>query len=223
MATPRWEALTPNTREAFEIAARTQLIRHYYLAGGSGLALHMGHRFSVDLDFFSQREDSVGATDRQALREAYYDRTLETVHDHEGTYSVTWRGVGVSFFRLPRFPLVEEAPLVEGIPVASKADIGAMKLAAIIDRGTRKDLVDLFFILQDVPLDRLFEVAAIKYSHVTTFGISATRALAYFEDAEALPMPRMLDATPWSQMRSFLESQALEVGRRELWQLWSDS
>jgi hypothetical protein len=72
--------------------------------------------------------------------------------------------------------------------VATIEEIGAMKLAAIIDRGTRKDLVDLYHILQQVPIERLFEIAAVKYARVRTFAISATRALAYFDDAEALPI-----------------------------------
>ena len=95
-----------------------------------------------------------------------------------------------------------------------------MKLAAIIDRGTRKDLVDLYFILQKVPLTVLFQVASVKYSQVTTFAVSATRALAYFEDAETLPMPRMLDRTSWSKMKRFLEHQAIEAGRQHLEDLW---
>jgi len=61
---------------------------------------------------------------------------------------------------------VQPPLLLEGIPVASLAEIGAMKLAAIIDRGTRKDLVDLYYILQNVPLDDLFQVASVKYARV---------------------------------------------------------
>ena len=102
----------------------------------------------------------------------------------------------------------------------SGAEIGAMKLAAIIGRGTRKDLVDLYFILQQVPIEDLFEVAAVKYARVRTFAVSATRALAYFDDAEALPMPLMLDRTPWATMKQFLEHQAMEVGRQRLGNLW---
>jgi hypothetical protein len=80
--------------------------------------------------------------------------------------------------------------------VATVAEIGAMKLAAIIDRGTRKDLVDLYYILQQVAIEDLFGVAAVKYSRVRTFAVSATRGLAYFDDAELLPMPLMIDRTP---------------------------
>jgi hypothetical protein len=77
-----------------------------------------------------------------------------------------------------------------------------------------------YFILQQVPLENLFLVAAGKYARVRTFAVSATRGLAYFEDAEALPMPRMLDRTPWSKMRRFLEHQAMEAGRKHLEDLW---
>jgi hypothetical protein len=51
--------------------------------------------------------------------------------------------------------------------------------------------------------------------------VSATRALAYFEDAEALPMPRMLDRTPWRKMKIFLEHQAMQAGRKHLEDLWT--
>jgi hypothetical protein len=69
-------------------------------------------------------------------------------------------------------------------------------------------------------LDTIFEVASVKYSRVRSFPISAVRALAYFADAEALPMPRMLDRTPWSKMKKYLEHQALEAGRKKLSDLW---
>jgi hypothetical protein len=93
-------------------------------------------------------------------------------------------------------------------------------LAAIIDRGARKDLVDLYFILQQSSIERLFQVAAMKYKRVRTFAVSATRSLAYFDDAEDLPMPRMIDRTPWKLMKRFLERQALETGRSQLEDLW---
>jgi hypothetical protein len=132
----------------------------------------------------------------------------------------TWRGVGISFFRLNLYPLVKPTPFLKNVPLASVEEIGAMKLAAVIDRGTRKDMVDLYFILQKASLDALFRVAAIKYAKVRTFAISATRALAYFEDAEALPMPQMIDKTPWSKMKKFLETKAVEAGRQRLADLW---
>jgi hypothetical protein len=206
---------------AFDIVAQLPLINQYYLAGGTGLALHLGHRFSIDLDFFSPSPDAVGPDIRATLREALDDPALFITYDKDGTFVVTWRGVGVSLFRLDRYPLVQQPVLVEDVPMATVEEIGAMKLGAIINRGTRKDLVDLYYILNRVPIEHLYQVAAVKYAQVRTFAMSTARALAYFEDAEALPMPRMIDPTPWSTMKRFLERQAIAIGKKRLEDLWS--
>jgi predicted nucleotidyltransferase len=217
---PHWEALTSTTHQAFMKVAHLPAISNFYLAGGTGLALHLGHRFSVDLDFFSPDEDAVGAVQRDAMRNLLNGSSFSVTYDKDGTFVVTWQGVGISFFRLPLYPLVQEPLVVEGVPMATIPEIGAMKLAAIIDRGPRKDLVDLYCLLQAVSLETIFSVAAVKYARVHSFPVSAMRALAYFADAEKLPMPRMLDRTPWAKMRKFLEQQALEVGRKNLADLW---
>jgi hypothetical protein len=221
MSHPHWESLTPATRQAFDQVARLQSITSFYLAGGTGLALHLGHRFSVDLDLFSSDEAAVGPDQRDALRMLLNDPSLSITYDTDGTFVATWQGVGVSFFRLSLYPLVQQPVILEGIPLATVPEIGAMKLAAIIDRGTRKDMVDLYYLLQVVPLETIFEVAAVKYARVRSFPVSATRALAYFADAEALPMPRMLDRTPWLKMKKFLEHQAMAAGRKNLADLWT--
>jgi hypothetical protein len=200
--------------------ARLPFIKSFYLAGGTGLALHLGHRFSVDLDLFSPDETAVGPDQRDAMRMLLDDQSLSISHDNDGTFVATWQDVGISFFRLPLYPLVQPPLLLEGIPLAAIPEIGAMKLAAIIDRGTRKDMVDLYYLLQTVSLETIFEVASVKYARVRSFPVSAIRALAYFADAEAFPMPRMLDRTPWSKMKKFLEQQAMEAGRKKLSDLW---
>jgi hypothetical protein len=220
LSNPRWEALTPATRQAFHQVARLPFIRSFYLAGGTGLALHLGHRFSVDLDLFSSDETAVGPDQRDAMRMLLDDQSLSITHDTDGTFVATWQEVGISFFRLLLYPLVQSPVLLDDIPLATIPEIGAMKLAAIIDRGTRKDMVDLYYLLQTVSLDTIFEVASVKYARVRSFPVSAIRALAYFADAEALPMPRMLDRTPWSKMKKFLEHQAMEAGRKKLSDLW---
>ena len=220
MSHPHWEALTPATLRVFHQIARLPFIANFYLAGGTGLALHLGHRFSVDLDLFSPEEAAVGPDQRDALRLLLNDPSLAITYDTDGTFVATWQGVGVSFFHLPLYPLVQQPVLLEGIPLATVPEIGAMKLAAIIGRGTRKDMVDLYYLLQVVSLETIFEVAAVKYARVRSFPVSAMRALAYFADAEALPMPRMLDRTSWPKMKKFLERQAMEAGRKNLADLW---
>lgn len=217
---PHWKALTPETQQAYRIIADLEFIHDFYLAGGTGLALYLGHRFSVDLNFFSPKQIAVAAHQRLMLREKLDDLSFSITIDKDGTFTAIWHGVGISFFRLQSYPLVQPTLLVADIQVASLEEIGAMKLAAIIDRGTRKDQVDLYFILQHTTIESLFQVAAVKYAQVHSFAFSATRALAYFEDAEALPMPQMIDRTPWPVMKRFLERQAMEIGREKFSDLW---
>jgi len=217
---PHWEALTPATRQALKQVGRLPFMYDFYLAGGTGLALHLGHLYSIDLDFFSPDASAVGPDQRDTLRILLNDPSLIITYDSDGTFAASWQGVGISFFRLALYPLVQEPSLVEGIRLATIQEIGAMKLAAIIDRGTRKDLVDLYYILHSISLEQAFTVASEKYAHVHSFPVSAVRALAYFSDAETLPMPRMLDRTPWSKMKKFLEYQAMEAGRMRLGDLW---
>lgn len=217
---PHWKALTPATQDAFHLLGGLKLTKDFYLAGGTGLALHFGHRFSIDLDFFSDKTNTVGPDQRSLLRSVLDDPTFEVTYDEDSTFVAVWRGVGVSFFRLNMYPLVGPTLLVENVHLASVEEIGAMKLAAIINRGTRKDIVDLYFILQHTSLDSIFQVAAVKYAKVRSFPVSAVRALSYFDDAESLPMPQMIDITPWSKMKKFLESEAIEAGRKRLQDLW---
>lgn len=220
MIQPHWEALTPDTRTAFLQAVQLPFIHNFYLAGGTGLALHLGHRYSNDIDFFSQEVSAVGSAQRDILRMQWNDPSLRITYDTDGTFVATWQEVGLSFFRLPLYPLVQEPVLVEGIPVATIPEIGAMKLAAVINRGIRKDMVDLFCILQNSNIEEMFKVAAQKYANIHSFPVSAVRGMAYFEDAEKLPMPRMIDKTPWKQMKKFLEAQAMDAGRMNLADLW---
>lgn len=86
LLSPHCEALTPETRQAFQIAAALPLIQRYYLAGGTGLALHLGHRFSVDLDFFSDAPDAVGPDERATQRAAFDDPSLAISFDKEMTF-----------------------------------------------------------------------------------------------------------------------------------------
>ena len=128
---PRWGALTPDTRLALDLVADLPFISRFYLAGGTGLALHLGHRYSIDLDFFSKDANSVGPDERASMREALEDPALVIEHDKDATFVASWRGVGISFFRLQFYPLVQPPMLLGSVPVATVQEIGAMKLVNI--------------------------------------------------------------------------------------------
>lgn len=183
------------------------LLQGWTLAGRTGLAFHQGHRVSEDLDFF--RTDAV---DVRALHDVLGRHgTYETMQEEEHTLTVLLQGTKLSFFR------VRDPFLFDGLPyrffnVADSRDIALMKLAAISGRGSRKDFVDLYYILQSPPsLVDYFALLPDKYAagRLNTYHI--LRSLTYFEDAEGEPMPRMLVPFDWKECKAFFVREARAI------------
>ncbi len=174
----------------------------FYLAGGTAIALHIGHRRSIDLDWFSG--ESLGDVMRlaKALNEEMRFRTDEIA---PGTLHGTASGVRLSFIEY-LYPLLRK-PLT--IPkfrcgVASLDDLACMKLSAVAQRGSKKDFVDVYALLmKHRPLVDLLDLYSEKYrvsdiSHVL-YG------LAYFDDAERERMPAMLWDVGWDEVRDVID------------------
>jgi hypothetical protein len=180
----------------------------FYLAGGTALALHLGHRVSQDLDFFSS---SFAAPDALA---ADLDRAIPELQvglvDRRTLYA-TVRGVQLSFFGY-EYPLLESpVPAEEGMPpIAAVADIAAMKLSAIASRGSRKDFVDLWCIVRTGRALR--ELLGLFSRKFRTRDIGhLVRSLTYFDDAEAEPPLRLLVDAPWHCVKEDLVTWVAEL------------
>lgn len=208
------EAVTPACQKALDFLRMQEFIRHFYLAGGTALALQIGHRISTDLDWFTS-ERPLLATERDDIRRALEkSRQLEIRSEQDGMMYTQLFGAEVSFI-YQHHPLLN--PIVDfGIPLASPTDIGLMKLAAINSRGTRRDFVDLYCLRETVSLDRLLELAEVKYADRPSFLSIAARALAYFEDAEPQPMPEMLTPVEWPEVKRHCAAAAVRLIRRRL-------
>lgn len=173
--------------------------RGWVLAGGTGLALQLGHRISEDFDFFRTRDvDTAALFDR--LREV---ATCETLYSDEHTLTVLVDGVKLSFFQV-RDPFLFPATPFSFFGVADLRDIGLMKLLAVTNRGSRKDFVDLFTLLQTGPsLSDYLQLLPRKYGPGRLNPYQVATSLTYFEDAEAEPLPRMLEPFEWSACKEF--------------------
>ncbi len=126
--------------------------KDFYLAGGTALALQIGHRVSVDFDFFTEKDFETGDL-YERVQKVFgpVPRTQES----SGTLAIVVRdNVRVSFIRY-RYPLLDTCVDTEYLRLASVSDIGCMKLGAIVSRAELKDYVDLFFILKHFPLVEL--------------------------------------------------------------------
>ncbi len=175
---------------------KISLFKDTRLVGGTALALQLGHRFSIDLDFFG----TFNASGKEIF-EALQNEDLTISHDYESRNinQFTVNDVKVDTVNY-RYNWLEPAIVDEGIIMASKKDIAAMKLAAITGRGTRKDFVDLYFLLQHFSLQQMLDLYMQKYPDGTEFNV--LRSLTYFVDAEKIPMPTMFIKTEWNTVKS---------------------
>jgi hypothetical protein len=135
------EALGRSQRSLLPRLAPLARQQGFYLAGGTALALQLGHRRSVDFDWF--REDPIGDPLRLAADLRAAGLRFETDRVEKGTLHGRASGVRVSFLEYG-YPLLKPLREVEGLRLAALEDIAAMKLAAVAQRGSKKDFVDVF-------------------------------------------------------------------------------
>jgi hypothetical protein len=168
------------------------------------VALHLDHRRSYDLDFFTPEQDFAVDLPR---RELAHRGELVILHQGAGTFVGTLDGVQISFFIYP-YPLLETPATFEGVQVAKLPDLAAMKLDAISSRGAKRDFVDLYQICQDAfPLRQVIQHFERKYASVQYSMLHLLKSLKYFADAEPDPMPAMLVPLEWEEVKRFFEEQ----------------
>ncbi len=215
-------AATPEALRAARRLASGLPADGFYLAGGTGLSLQLGHRISVDLDLFSAsvRLDEPGR--RSLLARLQGEGPVEIDESREGTLHLLIEGAAVSLLRYP-YPLLKETRLWRpaggsgaGLRVASLEDIGLMKAAAIVGRGSKKDFVDLRAIVRKIPLERLLRRAEEKFPDHRDFLVQAAKAFVYFEDAEREAMPRLLAPCDWEEVKGYFERTAPRILRKLL-------
>jgi hypothetical protein len=202
--------LTEAQQTVLELLSRVGEVRTFYLAGGTALALHLGHRRSGDFDFF-RRKDFLPQSLLSSLRET---GMVQVLQEATGTLTVMLREVSTSFFHYD-YPLLRpphESPW--NLSLADPEDIAAMKLAALAGRGSRKDFVDLYVYTREVaPLEQTFSRFREKYRGVSTDPYHLVRSLTFFEDAEAEPMPDLLAPLAWDQVTAFFRAEATRLFR----------
>jgi hypothetical protein len=177
------------------------------LAGGTGLALRVGHRRSDDFDFFR-----TGPMDPAALLDTIAGLSeTEILQQEERTLTLLARKVKISFFGI-REPFLFSPQPYSFFAVADTRDIALMKLVAIMNRGSRKDFVDLYTILRDGPTLRDYlELLPRRYGTGRINTYQVLMSLALFEDAEQEPMPAMLEPFDWEECRSFFVREARSI------------
>lgn len=205
------KTLLPDTLRAIQLISGVSEIKKAYLAGGTSLALQLGHRVSVDLDFFTQHE----------FNEAQLITKLASLPDfvQKGSEKWTvWGNIGQTKFSMfyYKYPLLVKTMPFEGIQLAALPDIAAMKIHAVEDRGTRRDFIDVYFLSKKYTLEEMLEFYQKKYAVLEDHLYSILRSLDYFEDAEQeSQMPKMVVEVNWEEVKEYFlkETQRL-IGKK---------
>ncbi len=193
------EILSPEQCDAMARLSGEVTASGFYLAGGTALAIYLGHRKSVDLDWFTS--GSIGDVLEFSKKLIEHGIPIEVEDVGKGTLHGTVSGVNTTFleFHYPVLdPLVGCEPL--GCNLASVNDIACMKLSALAQRGARKDFVDLYALVRGcIPYGELLRLYQRKFG-VKDLG-HVLYASAYFDDAEREAMPAMIWRDSWPEMK----------------------
>ena len=201
------ETISPLLEETAARLAGSGVLKNFYLAGGTALALHLGHRRSVDLDFFSAQpfNEDVFLADLQVLPAlTVVAKASQTLHLHVGEAKVSFLGYD--------YPLLFPLEDFRGIAVADARDIACMKLSALAARGSRRDFIDLHAMALRHGLRAIFDFFHRKFARVNYSNMHLRKSLTYFTDAEKEPMPEMLAAVSWSEVKTFFLREAPALG-----------
>ena len=192
-------AAKPETLSLLKDLMAIEELQHFYLVGGTALALQYGHRLSIDLDFFCHQDYD------QNLIKKVVPAGAETFGQSDVFLGMHINNVKVDWVKYP-FPLIDELLTIKGIRMATPLEIAAMKLWAIARRGTKKDFVDLFFLLQAFSLEQMMEHFQKKMQDVEPFLI--IRSLTYFGDADEDFDPEFLRPASWDDIKATILEHA---------------
>ena len=188
------ETVEPSTLDLLRRLQRLPDLTSTRLVGGTALALHFGHRKSVDLDMFGTFDPIV----------SYRKLLADAGHSVEGAENGTVQSLRVNNVKVDLvnypYPWLDDAIEEGNIRLAGLRDIAAMKLSAVANRGRKKDFIDVARLLDVFSLDQMLSLYKEKFS-VSELSFPL-RGLMYFDDAEEDPMPEMFDSNfTWENVK----------------------
>lgn len=198
------ETINADTLELLKKLQSLEELKGARLVGGTALALQLGHRKSVDLDLFTSEANNIDNLTSE-IKSISANTKLLSSSKNMRFYFVD--GVKVDIVTYP-YKWLSNPVCTDNVILASLEDIAAMKISAITNRGTKKDFVDLFFLLKKFSMNQIMEWYKQKYPDAVLF--STIKSLTYFDDAEHDPMPTMLCDCSWEQIKSKIIKQALK-------------
>jgi len=193
------QTVLPDTLELLKKLMRQPLLGEMRLVGGTSLALQYGHRRSIDLDFFGTTTEDV-----EELTDMMHQCSNEVVRGNctKRIKAYFLDGVKVDVVNYD-YKWIDNPVIEDGLRLASPKDIAAMKVNAVMGRGTKKDFVDMYFLLQHYSFDDIMKFYLQKYTDGSEY--RALLSMTYFADADPQPMPFMFKPVDWNVIKGEIQ------------------
>ena len=198
----QYRTVYPKTLELLKKLMMLSELQDFFLVGGTALALQLGHRISIDIDLFIQKDfDTKKLFSILNKQFEISDLTEET---NTLNFNIIFPKKSDNIIKIDlikySYPLINPILEFDKIRLLSIEDIIPMKLSAIAGRGSKKDFYDIFYLLKSYSLDKMFELFKRKFPNTNEFHI--LKSLTYFEDAEIEPNPQMIEKTNWNIVKT---------------------
>ncbi|TSC93045.1 MAG: hypothetical protein CEN89_285 [Candidatus Berkelbacteria bacterium Licking1014_7] len=182
--------------------------KDFYLVGGTAIALHLGHRQSIDFDLFANQSFDNLKIRRKIKRR---QRFFRTIRDETGQFTLSVDSVKMTFFHYP-FSVEASESFEDIIGLPDLLTLGAMKAYALGRRPKWKDYVDLYFIFKRRKINKVIKKAEEIFG--AEFNEKLLRSqLVYFQDIDYSEKIIYLPGfeTPDEEIKKALVEASLEV------------
>ena len=203
-----FQTVLPDTLELLKVLMRLPILEHTRLVGGTSLALQYGHRRSVDLDFFGHTTEDIDEL-TSVLKENVKNTVQGPCTKRIKTYMLNNVKVDIVNYN---YAWIDNVVEEDGIRLASPKDIAAMKVNAIIGRGTKKDFIDIYYLLQRFSFEELMRLYLEKYPEGSEY--RALLSMAYFDDAEPQPIPFIYEEVEWETIKNSIRKEVEKYNQK---------
>ena len=202
-----FQTVLPDTLELLKVLMQQPLLNDMRLVGGTSLALQYGHRRSVDLDFFWHTTEDVEEL-TTILSRCAKDVIRGNCSKSIKAYFLNNIKVDIVNYK---YRWIDEPVISDGLRLASPKDIAAMKINAVMGRGTKKDFVDVYFLLRHYTFEEIMQFYLQKYTDGSEY--RALLSMTYFADADPQPMPYMFQQVEWEKIKEEIKQQVAMYNR----------
>lgn len=200
------EALSKENKDVFK---KLNKFSDFYLAGGTALALQIGHRISIDFDFFNDKEIDKNLLNK--LEKVFFDKKLNISVSNPDELTIYIDQVKITFLKYPFSPILDLINF-KGINLLNVKEIAASKAYTIGRRGSFKDYIDLYYIILEkhTDLNKIISMAEKKYGHEFNSRLFLEQ-LIYFEDITDEQIIFLKERTDKKIIKSFFEDKIREI------------